>query len=427
MADTVIRVENLGKKYRIGQQPQYHSLRDSIARGFTAPARWLGAALSGKRRAGGPMAPGGPGAGTIWALKDVSFDIERGEVVGVIGRNGAGKSTLLKVLSRITEPTTGEIDIHGRVGSLLEVGTGFHAELTGRENIYLNGAILGMKRAEIARKFDAIVAFSEIETFLDTPVKHYSSGMYMRLAFSVAAHLEPEILVVDEVLAVGDALFQKKCLGKMEEVGHTGRTVLFVSHNMAALESLCTSCLLFRDGQLVRQGKTREVIDSYQEGLHERRATAADDQAHFSPDGQIGIDRLEAELLPNGSGGLDLRVRFRLIGTRPHKNVGAGIALSTSMGTCVSRIAPVVTNFVIDAVEREAVCTFTCPAITSYLAGGDYLIDVWLSRPRVEYLLFLKDVLQVCIPPADVFGAGVYFEQQRYGIVPLPFRFAVEK
>jgi lipopolysaccharide transport system ATP-binding protein len=200
---------------------------------------------------------------TIWALKDVSFEIKRGEVVGIIGRNGAGKSTLLKILSRITEPTEGTAEIHGRVGSLLEVGTGFHPELTGRENIYLNAAILGMKKAEIERKFDEIVAFAEVEKFIDTPVKHYSSGMHVRLAFAVAAYLEPEILLVDEVLAVGDAGFQKKCLGKMGDVARQGRTVLFVSHNMAAINRLCSRAIWLQDGQLRRAGATTEIVGCY--------------------------------------------------------------------------------------------------------------------------------------------------------------------
>ena len=203
------------------------------------------------------------GARSIWALKDVSFDINRGEVVGIIGRNGAGKSTLLKILSEITEPTEGRVEIHGRVGSLLEVGTGFHPELTGRENVYLNGAILGMKRAEIERKFDEIVAFAEVEKFIDTPVKHYSSGMYLRLAFAVAAHLEPEILIVDEVLAVGDAAFQKKCLGKMAGVAKEGRTVLFVSHNMPAITRLCERAILLDEGRLLQDGVSHQVVKAY--------------------------------------------------------------------------------------------------------------------------------------------------------------------
>lgn len=257
MSDAVIRVENLGKKYIIGHQRQerYLSLRDAIADG----AKSLGRKLlkpAGKQRVD-------PRVEEFWALKDVSFEIQKGDRVGIIGRNGAGKSTLLKILSRITEPTTGRISIKGRVASLLEVGTGFHAELTGRENIFLNGAILGMSRAEIKKKFDEIVAFAEVEKFLDTPVKRYSSGMYVRLAFAVAAHLEPEILIVDEVLAVGDAQFQKKCLEKMEDVGKEGRTVLFVSHNIAAVRALCSRALLMRGGQLIADTEIETAVSKY--------------------------------------------------------------------------------------------------------------------------------------------------------------------
>ena len=248
MSHIAIRVENLSKQYKIAAlRPHHDTLRDQL----------MGSLKSIFQRNGSPD----QGESTIWALRDVSFEVKQGEIIGIIGRNGAGKSTLLKVLSRITEPTTGSAEIFGRVGSLLEVGTGFSRELSGRENIYLSGAILGMKKAEITRKFDEIVSFAEVERFIDTPVKHYSSGMYLRLAFAVAAHLEPEILLVDEVLAVGDASFQKKCLGKMEEVHKGGRTVFFVSHNMAAITSLCTRCLLIDDGRLVRSGSPESVIE----------------------------------------------------------------------------------------------------------------------------------------------------------------------
>ncbi|RPF47021.1 lipopolysaccharide transport system ATP-binding protein [Thermodesulfitimonas autotrophica] len=259
MSDIAIRVQGLSKRYRIGQREPYRALRDVLARGLTAPFR----ATASVFRRSGPNGNGIRDENYIWALKDVSFEVKRGEVVGIIGRNGAGKSTLLKILSRITEPTEGYAEIHGRVGSLLEVGTGFHPELTGRENIYLNGAILGMKKKEIDRKFDEIVAFAEVEKFIDTPVKHYSSGMYVRLAFAVAAHLEPEILLVDEVLAVGDAAFQKKCLGKMGDVAKEGRTVLFVSHNMAAVEHLCGKALLMEKGKIIEQSDSQSVINYY--------------------------------------------------------------------------------------------------------------------------------------------------------------------
>ncbi|NOU11855.1 MAG: ABC transporter ATP-binding protein [Nitrospira sp.] len=257
MGDIAIRVEGIGKEYRIGKKERYKTLRDTLTSTFAGPFQKAGKLLRGE---GLDAAEKGE---MIWALKDISFKVRRGEAIGVIGGNGAGKSTFLKILSRITEPTTGFADIYGRVGSLLEVGTGFHPELTGRENIYLNGAILGMKRGEIDRKFDEIVAFSEVERFIDTPVKHYSSGMYLRLAFAVAAHLEPEILLVDEVLAVGDAGFQKKCLGKMGTVAKEGRTVLLVSHNMGAITQLCGTTVHLEKGRLKRVGPSAEVVSAY--------------------------------------------------------------------------------------------------------------------------------------------------------------------
>lgn len=260
MSDTAIRIENLGKQYHIGALLKRHdSLRDTIASKFSRTS----AAVSQVSRAPVPTSPSLGPSDTIWALKDVSFEVKRGEVVGVIGRNGAGKSTLLKILARITEPSEGWADMYGRVASLLEVGTGFHGELSGRENIYLSGAIMGMRKREIDRKFDEIVAFSEVEKFIDTPVKHYSSGMYVRLAFAVAAHLEPEILLVDEVLAVGDAAFQKKCLGKMEEIGEQGRTVIFISHNMPMILRLCERAILLDSGRVVADGITNQVTGYY--------------------------------------------------------------------------------------------------------------------------------------------------------------------
>ena len=249
MSNRAILVENVSKRYKIGPTQAYGTLRDTITTGVKG--------LLGL----GPK--GGSTGDVIWALKDVSFEVMHGEVTGIIGRNGSGKSTLLKILSRITEPTEGSAEIHGRVGSLLEVGTGFHPELSGRENIYLNAAILGMKKTEINEKFKDILAFSEVERFIDTPVKHYSSGMFVRLAFAVAAHLDPEILFVDEVLAVGDAAFQKKCLGKMEEVGKQGRTIMLVSHNMAMVASLCRNCIFLDDGRLMRYGPSSHVVQEY--------------------------------------------------------------------------------------------------------------------------------------------------------------------
>ncbi|QQS47659.1 MAG: ATP-binding cassette domain-containing protein [Acidobacteriota bacterium] len=294
----IIRVQNLSKQYRIGaRQAAYGTLRDSIAGALRNPFRRNGSEEN-----------------TIWALKDVSFDVMPGEVVGIIGRNGAGKSTLLKILSRITEPTTGEIDIYGRVGALLEVGTGFHMELTGRENIYLNGAILGMSHTQIRRRFDEIIDFAGIEKFLDTPVKHYSSGMFMRLAFSVAAHLEPEILAIDEILAVGDSEFQKKCLGKIGEVAKQGRTVLFVSHNMQAVSTFCTQGIYLLNGAVAAKGQINDVVSCYlgdvenlgesiwtgDEGCEEFRLKQAriigDKDGIFTTDSELRI-QIQAEVL----------------------------------------------------------------------------------------------------------------------------------
>jgi lipopolysaccharide transport system ATP-binding protein len=258
MSNFAVRCVGLSKKYRIGSSPErYKTLRDVIAGAAAGPFRRLrSAAQNGNSHSV-------INDGYIWALDDVSFEIKPGELVGIIGRNGAGKSTLLKILSRITKPTRGHAEVHGRVGSLLEVGTGFHGELTGRENIFLNGAILGMRKAEIERKFDEIVSFAEVEKFLDTPVKRYSSGMYVRLAFGVAAHLETEVLLVDEVLAVGDAQFQKKCFDKMSEIGNQGRTILFVSHNMSAVRSICKQAVIIEKGTVVAQGEINETVDQY--------------------------------------------------------------------------------------------------------------------------------------------------------------------
>ncbi|MEJ2552047.1 MAG: ABC transporter ATP-binding protein [Anaerolineales bacterium] len=256
MSDLAIRVEDLGKRYHIGPHVAgYRTLRETLLGAAKAPFRRFSNSLRGNRNSDEML--------SIWALRHVNFEVRQGEVLGIIGRNGAGKSTLLKLLSRITEPTEGMAAIRGRVGSLLEVGTGFHPELTGRENIFLNGAILGMKRAEISRRFDDIVAFAEVEKFIDTPVKRYSSGMYLRLAFAVAAHLEPEILLIDEVLAVGDAAFQRKCLGKMSDIAHEGRTVLFVSHNMSAILRLTNETIVIEKGNIVMRAPSVEAVDYY--------------------------------------------------------------------------------------------------------------------------------------------------------------------
>ncbi len=284
MSHPIIRVENLGKKYTLShQQEKASSFREALTQWATSPFTRSHQPRENREE--------------FWALKDVSFEIQPGDRVGIIGRNGAGKSTLLKILSRITAPTWGEIRIKGRVASLLEVGTGFHPELSGRENIFLNGAILGMSKAEIKRKFDEIVAFAEVERFIDTPVKRYSSGMYVRLAFAVAAHLEPEVLVVDEVLAVGDSQFQKKCLGKMENVAEEGRTVLFVSHNLTAIARLCDSAILLSSGSLMRSGPTREVLQHYQTLISDGVAATKGRQTFIVKNEQIQVDYVD--ITPN--------------------------------------------------------------------------------------------------------------------------------
>jgi lipopolysaccharide transport system ATP-binding protein len=325
MGPVVIQADGLGKRYRIGERQPYVALRDLIGHALRAPARLFSRNGNGSGR----------GKNYIWALKDVSFDIHEGEVVGLIGRNGAGKSTLLKILARITRPTEGSAEIQGRVGSLLEVGTGFHPELTGRENVFLSGAILGMKKAEIDRKFDEIVAFSEVERFLDTPLKHYSSGMQMRLAFAVAAHLEPEILLVDEVLAVGDLSFQKKCLGKMEDVSRTGRTIVFVSHQMNQIRRLCVRAIWVDGGKLRESGETGSIVSAYEDAMRSpgngdaARSAETDFTARFRSWEILGA-QAGAEHSLSSSGPVNLR--FELEIARPVQMAVHGIALFNNQG-----------------------------------------------------------------------------------------------
>ena len=379
MSDIAIHVEHLAKRYRIGAIVEpYHTLRDTLARLLRAP---FGRSAAEEA------------ATTLWALDDVSFDIKKGDVVGIIGGNGAGKSTLLKILSRITAPTRGRARIMGRVGSLLEVGTGFHPELTGRENIYLNGAILGMARHEIARKFDAIVAFAEVERFIDTAVKYYSSGMYVRLAFAVAAHLEPEILIVDEVLSVGDARFQQKCLGKMDDAARSGRTVLFVTHNMASVQRLATSALLLERGRLVGSGAVRPMVARYLGGHS---------HAHYRADHRTGQPQfLEAHLV-NEAGQAVARslntdtfgFRIRYVLPKAQSGIKLGIGVLSVDGTVVftSGTDDVAVEVPGDALEYEA--RVMVPGDT--LLAGDYYLAlcVWdageifdLQEPALSFSL----------------------------------------
>ncbi|MGK2962888.1 MAG: ABC transporter ATP-binding protein [Gemmatimonadaceae bacterium] len=340
MPDVAIRCEALGKRYRVGHREPYRTLRDSISDMAASPFR---------RRAAGRGHPGTAPLETenervFWALRNVSFEINRGEIVGVIGRNGAGKSTLLKILSRITTPTTGHAAITGRVGSLLEVGTGFHPELTGRENIFLNAAILGMRRAEVVRKFDEIVSFAEVERFIDTPVKRYSSGMYMRLAFAVAAHLEPEIMVIDEVLAVGDAVFQKKCLGKIGEVAEGGRTVLFVSHNMQAVRSLCDQGIWLDEGTVRARGEILEVTRKY-EALTSISGDTVWVARDTDLDKQLVISRVAAHVAGQQPS-LRLEVQVDLLSRGSHKPAFLAIDVLDALGHSIMQALPELGGFI---------------------------------------------------------------------------------
>ena len=393
MTRPIISIRGLGKRYHLGARAGHNTLRDQI----TASLRRI---FSGGEKADAAE------AGEFWAIKDVSFNVAQGEVLGVIGRNGAGKSTLLKVLSQITEPTEGEVRMRGRIASLLEVGTGFHPELSGRENVYLNGAILGMTKAEIRRKFDEIVAFAEVEKFLDTPVKRYSSGMYVRLAFAVAAHLEPEILIIDEVLAVGDATFQKKCLGKMKEVGASGRTVLFVSHNMSAVRALCSRCVVLQNGALLADLPPGEAVS-----LYLREAEASD--SFLRPAQPGGRPTLVSGRIVSQPDAPTLRIALEIAAgenCRPCLDLrlvdGAGVPVAFgSLGT-------------LDGDKRIALSpgsnALTIELPTSQLANGSYFITLDLSEPFVEYFDRAENCLSVNFTRAPSVG-GVRIIAQAWG------------
>jgi lipopolysaccharide transport system ATP-binding protein len=399
MGDVAIRIEGLGKQYRLGgPQERYSTIRDQI-RKWTSLRTLLRRATRGDAR---PL---------FWALKDVSFSVKRGEVVGIIGRNGAGKSTLLKILSRITEPTEGEVDIHGRVGSLLEVGTGFHPELTGRENVFLNGAIMGMRREEIVRKFDDIVAFAEVEKFIDTPVKRYSSGMYTRLAFAVAAHLEPEILIVDEVLAVGDVEFQKKCLGKMGDVAKGGRTVLFVSHNMAAVQNLCTTGVLLSGGRVVAQGNIADVINRYLSSL-ESAAGYDIDLRNFGNRGtrtEPLISRVRlydgagrgTDAFPSGSG---MVIELFLEPKTPITVPYIGIGVNDKFGQRLFTVGNYYSSDEIGPITRD--CVVRCEIDELPLAPGHYTLTLAAGSSSEVARDWLHHAVHFTVVEADFFECG---------------------
>jgi lipopolysaccharide transport system ATP-binding protein len=410
-----VRVEGLGKRYRIGAAARAHdSIRDAVAHAAGAPLRAL-------RRMGREADE----AAMMWALRDLSFEVKHGQAMAIVGRNGAGKSTLLKILSRITRPTEGWAEVNGRVGALLEVGTGFHPELTGRENVYLSGTMLGMRRDYIARRFDEIVDFAGVERFLDTPVKRYSSGMYLRLAFAVAAHLEPEILIVDEVLAVGDAEFQRKCLGKMDQSEREGRTVLFVSHNMAAVTRLCDEAILLDRGGARLRGPASTVVSAYLAAGNggESQFSAPDDDAPGNADFRLRSVSVRDE---DGSaaGTFDIQspmrveIEYRLL--RPIRNLRVGFRLLASDGTVV------LSSTDLDAGEArhrgEGVFVSRCEIPGSFLNSGGYSISLGIDVPMVESVLFIDSVVSFTVENTG--GAAGTVPDGRLGVVCplLPWR-----
>lgn len=412
MNQSIISIKNIGKKYNIThQRGGYIALRDVLTNIAKSPFKFL--KHKAKKMAGLETKE------EFWALKDVSFNVMPGEVIGIIGQNGAGKSTLLKILSQITPPTTGEIIIRGRVGSLLEVGTGFHPELTGRENITLNGAILGMGRKEIAKKFDQIVEFSGIEKFLDTPVKYYSSGMYVRLAFSVAAHMEPDILLVDEVLAVGDAEFQKKCLGKMDEVTKKeGRTILFVSHNMAAIKNLCNKCILLKNGQMEAIGETEEVVEKYFKNLSPVNNIPVAELKRI-PKATLRAKIIGIEVLQEATGDTfnfknNLPIEIKIVVDSLQENVETNVQFYISDGY---------QNLVyIDSVMsgtyfklKKGINEISCRLDSLGLFAGSYKIQCNLTLPQREIIDHVKDIYAFNVINFDPYSTGFNFRKDQGG------------
>jgi lipopolysaccharide transport system ATP-binding protein len=395
MSNLAIRCEGLSKRYRIGAtQERYKALRDVISDAAAAPFRRIrNAARNGHGSSNGNH-------GHIWALDDVSFEITPGEIVGIIGRNGAGKSTLLKILSRITKPTRGRAEVYGRVGSLLEVGTGFHPELTGRENIFLNGAILGMRKSEIERKFDEIVTFAEVEKFLDTPVKHYSSGMYMRLAFGVAAHMETEVLLVDEVLAVGDAQFQKKCFARMSEIGRHGRTILFVSHNMSAVRSICKQALIIEKGRVVAQGEIDHTVDQYLSQLNSPMAAGeAIETKTFSVTG-VQVTSAAGPVIKTFD---TVEIKVQFVPKADILDPGLYVAILTMDSRRLTGLD--LKDFVTSAPLREGETAELGFVIDSLpLLAGTYQVEVHLKDMSKHLIEFVPQTFEFEVAETDVYG-----------------------
>ncbi|HEU0047362.1 MAG TPA: ABC transporter ATP-binding protein [Nitrososphaera sp.] len=401
MENIAIRVENLSKQYKIGlAQHRHDTLRDQVVNGLRSLL----------------LRNGRPSDIIFWALKDISLEIKQGEVVGIIGRNGAGKSTLLKILSRITEPTAGIATIQGRVRSLLEVGTGFHPELTGRENVYLNGAIMGMKKAEIVRKFDQIVAFAEVDGFIDTPVKRYSSGMYVRLAFAVAAHLEPEIMIVDEVLAVGDTAFQRKCLGKMGDVAKEGMTVLFVSHNMAAMQGLCSKCFLLTSGQLVAEGVPETVVGQYLADVSDGTPAVLGQRKDRQGSGKIQFQ--EVSILDGNGRPIDLALSgqdieialsYRSRDGKPISRLDAHITFYTMLGQFMFTCSSESSGHLLDVLPADGRLVCRIPELP--LSPGRYVINLFSTVGGV-IADWVQQASYINVAAGDYFGTGQLRPQQ---------------
>ena len=420
MSDTVITVENLSKCYSLGHQSgrrgRYTAMRDVIAQGVRDLARRVAHPIRGRQTARGGQVE------EFWALKDINFEVKQGEILGVIGRNGAGKSTLLKILSRITEPTKGRVVLRGRAASLLEVGIGFHPELTGRENIYLNGAILGMTQGEISRRFDEIVAFADVERFIDTPVKRYSSGMYVRLAFAVAAHLEPEILIVDEVLAVGDAGFQKQCLGKINEVSKKGgRTVLLVSHNMLAIENLCERTILLEAGKKIADGETASVVRRYMDGFQKPDQRSSLSEANRKGRGRVrfvsvGFEDEDGNAVEQGKSGRQLTVVLNYQSAQP-QTLGhvyrIGLTFANKMGQVLFNCATEVSST--DTVDLPPTGSVRCVIPRLPLSQSEYLITLFLEVNR-EVEDWIEGALTLQVLDGDFFGSGKIYPEGWQGL-----------
>ena len=402
MSDLAIRVENIGKRYRLGATSTMdRTFREVITEGIRGTFSAKRASDDGRDEA--------LDAKSVWALRDVSFDVKPGEVVGIVGRNGSGKSTLLKLLSRIMDPSEGRATIRGRVGSLLEVGTGFHPELTGCENIFLNGAILGMTRREVKRKFDEIVGFAEIAKFIDTPVKRYSSGMYVRLAFAVAAHLEPEILIVDEVLAVGDLAFQKKCLGKMKDVSCHGRTVLFVSHNMAAVTALCSRAILLQEGQCKLDDTPSEVVGTYLSGLDRAASIPLREREDREGDGvarciDLWLEDMQGNRVDRAMTGHEVRICMAYESTEPGRCFDFALGIYDHTGTCILHNGTRFNPFAAKE-DQPATGVAVCRIPNLPLPAAEYRLNTSITHDGVRSDR-LEGAASLTVEPGDFFGSG---------------------